>query len=104
MQLYPSFFALTRVMTTAITSFLHSWKITCVGMPRDWRHDREDQVVISGEQREMARVAFATAIMLALIPAAAAAKDTQFWNLTANTITSLQLSSPGKNEWSRNQA
>ncbi len=52
----------------------------------------------------MIRLAFATAFMLALIPAGAAAKDTQFWNLTANTITSLQLSSPGKNEWSRNQA
>src|SRR5947199_5931802 len=52
----------------------------------------------------MARVAFATACMLALIPAGAAAKDSQFWNLTANTITSLQLSPPGKNEWGRNQA
>ena len=30
--------------------------------------------------------------------------STRFWNLTANTITSLQLSPPGKNEWGRNQA
>jgi hypothetical protein len=44
------------------------------------------------------------AFMLALVAADAFAKDTQFWNLTANTITSLQLSSPGKNEWGRNQA
>jgi V8-like Glu-specific endopeptidase len=47
-------------------------------------------------------------ILLAFMPvfvaADAFAKDTQFWNLTANTITSLQLSPPGKNEWGRNQA
>jgi V8-like Glu-specific endopeptidase len=42
--------------------------------------------------------------MLALIPVGASAKDTQFWNLTANTITSLQLSPAGKNQWGRNQA
>ncbi len=34
----------------------------------------------------------------------ASAKDTRFWNLTANTITSLQLSPTGKNEWGQNQA
>ena len=33
-----------------------------------------------------------------------AAKDTRFWNLTANTITSLQLSPAGKNDWGRKQA
>ena len=44
------------------------------------------------------------AFMLALLPMDASAKDTRFWNLTANTITSLQLSPPGKNEWGRNQA
>jgi V8-like Glu-specific endopeptidase len=44
------------------------------------------------------------ALIAALIPVSASAKDTQFWNLTANTITSLQLSPPGKNEWGRNQA
>src|ERR1700710_2949882 len=44
------------------------------------------------------------AFILALVPAGASAKDTRFWNLTANTITSLQLSPPGKNEWGRNQA
>lgn len=48
---------------------------------------------------------FIPAMLLgALVATAASAKDTQFWNLTANTITSLQLSSPGKNEWGRNQA
>jgi len=40
----------------------------------------------------------------ALLPLDASAKDTRFWNLTANTITSLQLSPAGRNEWGRNQA
>ena len=34
---------------------------------------------------------------------AAEAKDTQFWNLTANTITKLQLSPPGKDDWGPDQ-
>jgi hypothetical protein len=55
-------------------------------------------------QRNMTRVAIPVAFILACIPASASAKDTQFWNLTANTITSLQLSPAGKNEWGRNQA
>jgi hypothetical protein len=42
--------------------------------------------------------------ILAFIPLGALAKDTRFWNLTANTITSLQLSPAGKNEWGQNQA
>jgi hypothetical protein len=49
----------------------------------------------------------ATALMvfiLALIPMTALAKDTRFWNLTANTITSLRLSPAGKNDWGPNQA
>jgi len=50
-------------------------------------------------QRKMVKIAILTALVLALIPADALAKDTQFWNLTADTITSLQFSSPGKNEW-----
>jgi hypothetical protein len=50
------------------------------------------------------KAAILAAFILALVPADAFAKDTQFWNLTANTITSLQLSPPGKNEWGRNQA
>jgi len=49
-----------------------------------------------------------TVFMLGFIPAFlpldASAKDTRFWNLTANTITSLQLSPTGRNEWGRNQA
>jgi hypothetical protein len=49
--------------------------------------------------RAMALIAF----MLAGIPTGALAKDTRFWNLTANTITSLQLSPAGKNQWGRNQ-
>jgi hypothetical protein len=38
-----------------------------------------------------------------LLPISAWAKDTRFWNLTANTITSVQLSPAGKNDWGRNQ-
>ena len=52
----------------------------------------------------MARAATLIAFILAFIPVSASAKDTQFWNLTANTVTSLQLSPAGKNEWGRNQA
>ncbi len=33
----------------------------------------------------------------------AQAKDTQFWNLTANTITAFQVSPPGKNDWGTDQ-
>ena len=54
-----------------------------------------------------ARMAKATALIafiLAFVPTGAFAKDTQFWNLTANTITSLQLSPAGKNAWGSNQA
>ena len=52
----------------------------------------------------MAKAATLIAFVLLFIPAGASAKDTQFWNLTANTITSLQFSPTGKNEWGRNQA
>ncbi|HEY3892462.1 MAG TPA: hypothetical protein VGM00_10920 [Bradyrhizobium sp.] len=51
----------------------------------------------------MVKAAFLSVLMLAFVPTGASAKDTRFWNLTANTITSLQLSPPGKNEWGRNQ-
>src|SRR3984893_9837174 len=56
------------------------------------------------EQRNMTRSLTLLAFIFAFVPTVASAKDTQFWNLTANTITSLQLSPPGKNEWGRNQA
>jgi V8-like Glu-specific endopeptidase len=52
----------------------------------------------------MARTTVLIALILASVPAGALAKDTRFWNLTANTITSLQLSPAGKNDWGRNQA
>jgi hypothetical protein len=52
----------------------------------------------------MIRTFIPAIFLLALVATGASAKDTQFWNLTANTITSLQLSPPGKNEWGRNQA
>jgi hypothetical protein len=53
----------------------------------------------------MTRAGILTAsILLVLVPSGgASAKDTQFWNLTANTITSLQLSPAGKNDWGRDQ-
>jgi V8-like Glu-specific endopeptidase len=51
----------------------------------------------------MARTTALIAFLLAAIPTGAWAKDTRFWNLTANTITSLQLSPAGKNDWGRNQ-
>jgi len=51
----------------------------------------------------MMRTIFLSIFVFALIPASASAKDTRFWNLTAHTITSLQLSPAGKNEWGRNQ-
>ena len=63
-----------------------------------------DAVAMFWEQRKMAKIAILTAFILAFVPAGALAKDTQFWNLTADTITSLQFSPPGKNEWGRNQA
>jgi hypothetical protein len=52
----------------------------------------------------MARAAALIALILAFVPISASAKDTRFWNLTADTITSLQLSPTGKNEWGQNQA
>src|ERR1700736_843518 len=52
----------------------------------------------------MARVTALIILISAFIPLSASAKDTRFWNLTANTITSLQLSPAGKNDWGRNQA
>jgi hypothetical protein len=56
------------------------------------------------ETYKMARVAGLIIFMAALLPIGASAKDTRLWNLTANTITSVQLSPAGKNEWGRNQA
>ena len=52
----------------------------------------------------MARFTALIIFIAALLPISASAKDTRFWNLTANTITSVQLSPAGKNEWGRNQA
>ena len=52
----------------------------------------------------MARATVLIIIVSAMIPISAMAKDTRFWNLTAHTITSIQLSPAGKNDWGRNQA
>ena len=53
---------------------------------------------------KMTKALALTAFIIAFIPTGASAKDTQFWNLTVNTITSLQLSLAGKNDWGPNQA
>lgn len=45
------------------------------------------------------RVMGIAALALVAGTAAAAAKDTRFWNLTANTVTLLQFSPPGKDAW-----
>jgi len=46
----------------------------------------------------------AVALMLSLAGAIAAdRKPTRFWNLTANTIVTLQMSPAGKDTWGRNQ-
>jgi hypothetical protein len=55
------------------------------------------------EEQKMARAAAMIVFIAALLPMSALAKDTRFWNLTANTITSVQLSAAGKNDWGRNQ-
>ena len=51
----------------------------------------------------MARSAAWTSLLLIVAPTAAIARNTQLWNLTAHTITSVQLSPTGKNEWGPNQ-
>jgi hypothetical protein len=52
----------------------------------------------------MHRVALAIlGLMLSLAAALAADKPTRFWNLTANTIVSLQLSPAGQQAWGRDQ-
>src|ERR1700733_8912297 len=56
------------------------------------------------EKYEMAKATALIIFIAALLPISALAKDTRFWNLTANTITSVQLSPAGKNDWGRNQA
>ena len=51
----------------------------------------------------MAKVRLWTALFLIVAPTAAIAKNSQFWNLTAHTITSVQLSPAGKSDWGPNQ-
>jgi hypothetical protein len=51
----------------------------------------------------MIRGATLIGVAMTALSSAAMAKTTQLWNLTANTITSLQLSPAGKNEWGPDQ-
>ena len=46
---------------------------------------------------------FVIGLALAVAPTPALAKDTQFWNLTADTITALQLSPAGREQWGADQ-
>jgi hypothetical protein len=52
---------------------------------------------------KMVRTRASIAAIVLALPATSFAKDTQFWNLTTDTITSLQISPPGKNDWGDNQ-
>ena len=45
----------------------------------------------------------AVSVSACLVSGAAFAKDTQLWNLTANTITALQMSPAGKDAWGADQ-
>jgi hypothetical protein len=51
----------------------------------------------------MPRRSIVAAMMVLLGATTAQAKDTQFWNLTAEKIVKLQLSPAGKNTWGTNQ-
>jgi hypothetical protein len=64
----------------------------------------DDGTAALWEKHEMVKTTALIAFFLAFVATDASAKDTRFWNLTANTITSLQLSPAGKNDWGRNQA
>jgi hypothetical protein len=66
--------------------------------------DPADGTAALWEKHEMVKTTALIAFILAFVSTDASAKDTRFWNLTANTITSLQLSPAGKNDWGRNQA
>lgn len=49
------------------------------------------------------RISIPAALIAISLASPAFAKDTRFWNLTANTITMLQLSPAGKNQWGPDQ-
>ena len=51
----------------------------------------------------MTKLAALIAVVSVFVATSVWAKDTRFWNLTLNTITSLQLSPAGKNQWGSNQ-
>jgi hypothetical protein len=52
----------------------------------------------------MYRASFALAVALSLAAASAAdRKPTRFWNLTAHTIVTLQMSPAGQEAWGRDQ-
>jgi hypothetical protein len=70
----------------------------------DRGRDPGDGAAALWEEHEMVKTTALIAFILALVSTNASAKDTRFWNLTANTITSLQLSPAGKNDWGHNQA
>jgi hypothetical protein len=50
------------------------------------------------------RIALAVTLFFVVAGVAEAAKPTRFWNLTANTITKLQLAPTGTETWGADQA
>jgi hypothetical protein len=51
----------------------------------------------------MLRISAGASLLVCCLATGASAKDTQFWNLTANTITAFQISPAGQNEWGADQ-
>jgi hypothetical protein len=68
------------------------------------QRENETDATAFPEEYTMARFTALIIFIATLLPINASAKDTRFWNLTANTITAVQLSPAGKNEWGKNQA
>src|SRR5271168_1962896 len=60
-------------------------------------------VTRSSRRWGMLRALLGAALLSGCISTRANAKDTQFWNLTAHTITAFQLSPTGKDDWGADQ-
>ena len=57
----------------------------------------------SFQRHRMLKISAVASLLVCCLATGASAKDTQFWNLTAHTITALQVSPAGKNEWGADQ-
>src|SRR5580693_5596836 len=60
-------------------------------------------VTRSSRRWDMLKALLGAALLLGCISTSASAKDTQFWNLTAHTITAFQLSPAGRDDWGSDQ-